>query len=104
VTVFAVNPTDNDISAAAEYGDVHYINTRYVYGDEINDQKLPHEVYMMLWRAAKEFDQDTDYLLLIGDHLQMVTFAALVQREHGEFRVLRWDRQAKGYVVCWVRG
>lgn len=103
MTVWAVSPTANDVSAAAEYGDVKYINTRYVYGDEIEKEELPAELKASMTVAALEFDPLRDYLLLMGDHLQLAAFAAELSYCGHNFRVLRWDRQAKGYLVCWVR-
>lgn len=103
--VWAVSPTaDKDVSAAQAFGELRYIGTRYTYGDEITDEQLPEETWKRLAHAAEAFDPGNDYLLLVGDHLQLVAFMArLANRWHGYgFRVLRWDRKAKGYLVCHI--
>lgn len=112
MTVWAVNLTADDTSAALQYGDIKHINLRYVYGDEIENERMPREVYDALQRVAVTFNRRTDYLLIVGDHMQLVAFAALLGRWQTEvdleispgamFRVLRWDRKAEGYIPCWV--
>ena len=114
MTVYAVNMTKDDTSAALQYGDVVHINMRYVYGDEIEDGCIPQPVHEALRQAAAQFDPKTDYLLIVGDHLQLVAFAALLGRWAGytgadvespqlrTFRVLRWDKKAEGYIPVWV--
>lgn len=104
VTVHVVTPVNPEIAAPArEYGDLYFINTRFVYGDEIEDQQLPFTFDRNMRQAASEFRPDADYLLIAGDWLQLVAYAALLATLHREFRVLRWDRKAEGYLTVKVK-
>lgn len=97
MTVWVVHPVKDDLSAALCYGDIRYVNSRYVTADELTaDGQIPNGLRSSLFRAARDFGDD-DYLLLVGDHLQLVQFASMLSAEVGEFSVLRYDRQAKGY-------
>lgn len=104
MTVFAVNMGDkfHDVTAALQYGDIRYINTRYVYGDEIVNQHLPAANMVTMVQAAEDFNPARDYVLLIGDWLQLAQFMMLLGRRHENVRVLRWDKKAEGYLQVWV--
>lgn len=86
------------MSPAENFGTLETINTRYVYGDEIVAEKLPARFFYNLEAAARKFNTDEDYVLIGGDHVQFAFLMALVASQHGEVRVLRWDRMARGYV------
>lgn len=93
-----------DIGASIkDYGPITYINHRYIYIDEIDDQgHMPHSFMHNLRRAAEKFDPEEDYLLLVGDHLQLVTFAMMVHERmlpDEDLRVLRYDRKAHGHAM-----
>ena len=104
-TVWVLHPVREDISAAAQHGTVRYIvdadvegrNGRYVYGDELTeDGLLPVEVTKRLREAAINFE-DHDLLLIAGDHLQLVQMTYFLTLQWSQFKVLRYDRDAKGY-------
>ena len=98
MTVWAVHRVKElDISQASKYGEVDYINSRYVYADEIDKTLLPEKVRSRLERATDQFDPDHDFMLIAGDHLQLVFLSALLANRWGEFKVLRYDREAGGY-------
>lgn len=101
--VFLTNPVDLNLAPATQYGKILTVNTNYVFSDDLwpNDE-IPMAYRTRLSLAANNFRPKDDYLLLAGDHLQVVHLAALIQKHHGRFRVLRWDRIAGGYVVCWT--
>lgn len=83
------------------YGKLEIINSRFIYSDEIIGERLPPEFIEKLDRAAATFVPERDFLILGGDHVQFVYFAAVLRSRYGQFRVLRWDRPAQGYVpVC----
>lgn len=86
-----------DISSAREYGEFKFVNERFVYGDELNGDKLPASVVINTHNVLRKFNPDIDYLMIIGDHLQLLLAAVFLTKEFGKFRVLRWDRMAKGY-------
>lgn len=101
--VFVVHPTpQNDLKPAENFGELEYINRRYVYGDEIDEGMLPSDVADRLVDAVRRFRPDLDYLLIAGDHLQIVTIAAYLARAHKRYQVLRFDREAGGYIPVWV--
>jgi hypothetical protein len=87
-----------DLKPVEAFGSLETINARYVYGDEIENQKLPPEFVAKLDIASNNFNPSTDYLMIGGDHVQFACMAAMLGSYYGEFRVLRWDRMARGYV------
>lgn len=102
MTVFVVHPLNNgvNIEDARRFGEIRYINDRYVYGDEITeDGKLPPMFMDALRLANIDFDSDIDYLLIAGDYLQLIAFTALLGSwcRRG-FQVLRWVRDANAYM------
>lgn len=99
--IYVVHPLGKsiDLTQAQTYGGLFYVNNRYVYSDEIDDNgKIPFNVVENIRRAAHKFDPDRDYLLIAGDHLQLVTLASEISVRKGWYRVLRYDRVAQGYV------
>lgn len=98
MSVYLVNSVNDDTTPALQFGDIKHIGYRYVYGDEINDERMPMVVEEQIKKFADEFDPERDYLLIAGDHLQLVAFAAALGAKYGKFRVLRWDRRAVGYL------
>lgn len=102
--VFLMHPVANDVSGAKEYGEFCYVTSDYVFPDQIENEQLPTSVYVLMQEAADRFNPDTDYLAIVGDHLQLVAFSALLMQRHDRFRVLRWDRGAQGYLPVWIFG
>lgn len=103
MTVYAVHPiTEKDVSAALIYGDVEYINARYVYIDEVEKEKIPEAFYNKMLKVVDRFDPENDFLLIAGDHLQLIVMAAELSARWGRFRVLRFDRQAGGYAAILI--
>lgn len=104
MTVWAVNLNKDDTSAALQYGDIRHINMRYVYGDEIVDERVPAPIGEALWNAARQFDFYDDYVLICGDHLQLVAFMTILGQVAAGRRihVLRYDKKAQGYIPVWV--
>lgn len=98
MTVYAVNSTRDDISDAYRYGDVRYINIGYVYNDQLENERLPGNHLEAIRRYADAFDPARDYFLIVGDHLQLLAFAAELAVRHPYFRVLRFDRREQAYV------
>jgi hypothetical protein len=104
MTVYAVNspPPDMDITPAKQYGDIRYISMHYVYGDEIDNRRLPALNLDALQLAADNFDPEHDFVLLIGDWLQLAAFLKLLGARHHSICVLRWDKKAEGYLPVWL--
>jgi hypothetical protein len=102
MTVFAVNMTHDDTTPALQYGDIRYINVRYVYGDEIENKRLPAVNMEALAQAADEFNPMKDFVLLVGDWLQLAQFLYMLGARHPGVCVLRWDKKAEGYIPCWL--
>jgi hypothetical protein len=101
MTVWAVNKSnEHDVSGALQFGDIRYVNHRYVYGDEIDNERMPQDVIKTIWTAACEFRPDRDYILITGDHLQLLQFVKAVEycTDGAEIRVLRYDKKAAGYI------
>lgn len=100
MSVLAVHPLKEiDVTGALVYGEILYINQRYVYADELENDQIPQAFFHKLEKAVDEFDPEHDYMLIAGDHLQMVALAALLANRWGQFKTLRYDRKAGGYLV-----
>ena len=101
MSVYVVHPiTDKslDISGARVYGELKFVNPRYIYIDELeSDGSIPDQFKSRMLKAVDEFEWEFDYLLIAGDHLQLVAMSALLAERWGNFKVLRYDRQAGGY-------
>ena len=106
MTVYVVNINKDDLGPAQRYGELKFINMRYVYPDELERTPLgdgiPAEFVQNMRAHLAQFNPLTDYLLICGDHLQLVAFAAMLGEAFKQFRVLRWDRQANGYVPVMI--
>lgn len=89
----------DDISPAAQYGRVRYVNGRYVHADECDEAtgEIPLGFLARMEEAVVSFDPATDYLVIVGDHLQVAILAAMLGARYDRFRLLRYDRQARGY-------
>lgn len=98
MTVFLVHPVRDNISDAARFGSLETINLGYVFGDQINDGEIPEPIQFNLQGALLRFNPMIDYLLIVGDHLQLALMTALLGRKFKEFQVLRWERQANAYM------
>lgn len=104
-TVYLVCPLstpDIDMKPIEAYGKLEIINSRFIYSDEIIGERLPPEFIDKLDRAAATFAPERDFLVLGGDHVQFVYFAAVLGSHYSQFRVLRWDRPARGYVPVYI--
>lgn len=100
MTVLVVHPIANkdvNISSAETYGEIKHINNRYVFIDEIEDEQMPPFITSNMLKAVDQFDPEADYLLIAGDHLQLIAMSAHLADRWGRFRVLRFDREARGY-------
>lgn len=96
--VWVVHRVVENLKPAKNFGELVFINHRYVYVDEIgNNDQLPPNFWNPLAEAARDFNPKTDYLLIVGDHLQIIILSAMLARVHKRFQVLRYDRQAAGY-------
>lgn len=103
MTVFVVHPINDkgvNIQGATAYGPLKFINARYIYIDELSDGDIPVEFRNKMLKAVDGFEPDHDYLLIAGDHLQLIAMSALLYERWGNFMVLRYDRKAEGYAVA----
>jgi len=109
MTVWVPHPTrdkdgvDRDLKPAAKFGEVRYINHRYIYSDELRGsaaegQAIPAQFERHMFDAVVKFDAEQDYLLIAGDMLQLMTLSAMLSQRHGSFNVLRYDRNVDDYV------
>jgi hypothetical protein len=103
--VWVVHPVRDDLSAACQWGTLTYINQRYVYGDELTkDGWIPRQFERALVLAARKFNPDNDFLMLVGDHVQVAYLAFLIAQFHGRCTMLRYDRHAAGYLQVRMQG
>lgn len=101
-TVWAVHDVRDDISPALGFGPIRFINDRYVNGDELEQDPagwvLPHMFRRRMHDAATEFNPNDDYLLIAGDHLQLLAFTAILFGRFNSIFVLRYDRRLGEYI------
>ncbi len=105
MTVFVVHPLNNgvNIEDAKRFGEIEFINQRYAYPDETTeDGQLPVMFRRALDDVALRFSFNTDYLLIAGDHLQLIALSARLGSLQDAytigFQVLRWVRDANAYM------
>lgn len=94
---------DRDVASA--FGEITFVNHRYIFNDDISDTGHPPSGFIDNMRqAVSQFNPEDDYLMIAGDQLQVLMLAVALSRAYGQFKVLRWDRQAEGYYPVVVRG
>ncbi len=107
MTVLIVHEFDNpalfkSIEPAKAFGEIRYANKFYIHGDELeregNDNLIPTGYRVNMERVAEKFDPDRDFLLIAGDHLQLLALTAILIGRHGYLTVLRWDRKISEYI------
>lgn len=111
MTVFVVNEVNDDLSAALKFGEIRYINKFYVHGDELEqdmftgheeggtpDLNIPLSHRLNMLRVPQVFNPADDYLLIAGDHLQLLAMSAMLAVAFGSFMVLRYDRKIQDYI------
>ncbi len=103
MTVYVVHPVRDNIAPALRFGDFKFITGGYVYGDLLephgqNDWVLPSTFQGSFEYVAHQFQPDADYLLVVGDHLQLLAFTMMLGQLHSSFMVLRYDRKLDDYI------
>jgi hypothetical protein len=102
--VYVPHPVLDDIGSAEQWGRLKFINDRYIYPDEVDDTgQIPTLFYSRMLAAVSEFNPE-DYLLIVGDHLQLVYLSALLGRALPRFKVLRYVKAATGYMPVHLTG
>ena len=96
--VWVVHPCDNtDIAPAHNWGDLRFINAGYANPNDVINRCLSREIMENLITAARDFNSNKDFLLIAGDHLQLMQMSFLLAERSKAYTVLRWDRHANGY-------
>ncbi len=125
MTVFIVHELDNkalrdNLEPARKFGEFRYVNRYYIHGDELEvssyiiphaalidipefvehrrDYTIPMLYYTNMRLAAEAFDPAVDFLLIVGDHLQIIALSAILAARYESFMVLRYDRKISDYV------
>lgn len=103
MTVYVAHDIKDDIGPARKFGQVRYVNRFYIHGDELDrsaDEKnvIPRGYLANMERCLADFNPDADYLLIAGDHLQLLALTAILIGKSGYLDVLRWDRQLGEYI------
>src|SRR6266853_4943858 len=99
-TVWVVHPCDNtntDITPALNWGHFKFINAGYANPSDVINDVLSQQIMENLIAAAQDFNPTKDFLLLAGDHLQLMQMSFLLAEQNKPYMVLRWDRHANGY-------
>jgi hypothetical protein len=110
VTVFVLHPVKDDLTPALHFGRLKFLHTGYLFPDQLDnaaDASGSPRFFTYAppadWRAKMEahaaaFDPRCDYLLMVGDHLQLLAFTALLAVRHPWFTALRYSRESNGYL------
>lgn len=106
MTVYVVNKTKHeDTSPAQAFGELEYVNFNYIFADQIApDGSLPAQFVEYMAKAADRYDPERDYVLIVGDHLQLIAFTSMLAVRYSHYRALRYDREAGGYYPVRVNG
>lgn len=83
-----------NLSPALKFGELRAIVTRNwpLYGNS-EDHKAKIE------KTLYNFDPGNDYLLLVGDPLNIAWAVAYLHARNTGFMCLKWDRQEKMYIT-----
>lgn len=98
--VWLIHPVpDLNINDAKRFGELRCVapEGRYLFGDQVDDLAIPDFMRQELQACAEVFDPDNDFLLLAGDHAQLIILGAMLTARHGKFTMLRFDRLQRGY-------
>lgn len=99
-TVYVVQGSHNiDLTSASHYGELVRVtkdNFPINFGDDVR--------HVLAFKTAlKNFNPATDYLLVVGDPVNIgLAFAVLLQMGIRVFRVLKFQRQAGQYITVTV--
>ena len=90
--VFVVQRTEHNFVPATNYGDIEFVALANYpkFGSS-----RTHVDYMK--NALRDFTAD-DYLLPVGDPLNIGVAMAILSQKVGAFTVLKWDNTASKYV------
>ena len=108
MTVWAVHHVRDNVSPAEKWGTIRYINFRYIFPDELIESSstkrllIPEQFSQKLADAARKFNVKDDYMLIVGDHIQFLTFGCYLTKLYGGYMALRFDRQVSGYYPVWI--
>lgn len=106
--IYVVHPIRNtdrvNITPALSWGELRFINKQYLFADDLDDDHPPQPMLDALRRCADVFNPKLDFVLIAGDHAQLVIFGAMLAVRHPYFRMLRYDRQAQAYYPVRVPG
>jgi hypothetical protein len=98
----ARNAASKDLSDAQRFGEIVLVSRKHVYPQDVNDDgRIVGQIFSDLEDAANRFNPRLDYLLPIGDMVQVLQFVALVVSMQKELpiRTLRYDKHENGYYV-----
>lgn len=96
--VFALTPTNYDITEAAGYGEIVYLY------NAPNTRKLPYgfveDFALDVWRRMKDngYDPDKDFLLVVGPQVLVVQWVAAVISQKQYCRCLLYEAPKSRYV------
>jgi hypothetical protein len=96
-TCWAVHPVIDDISNATKWGEIKYINQRYIFPSDLKNGIVPSEFVEAMEKAAEAFEPD-DRLIIVGDHLQLLHMASLLALKLDSYHVLRYSQRDAAYV------
>lgn len=92
----------DSIAPATKFGEIRCANRFYIHGDELEqdgpDNVIPAGYRVNMERVAASFNPAVDFLLIVGDHLQVLALACILVTRYGYVSVLRWDRQLGEYI------
>lgn len=108
MTVFLINDgglataRKRDYSAARKFGELVLVNDKFLQPDGVDDNDFMFgQLFYNIEQAARQFDPVRDYLLPVGDVVQVIQFVALVATKGigCPIRVLRYDQEERDYYV-----
>jgi len=98
--VWMIHPVANiNITDARRFGTICYVSPQgdYLFGDEVEDLAIPEFKRREMQFCVDEWNPDNDFLLLAGDHAQLIILGAMLAKRYSRFYMLRFDRNTRGY-------
>jgi len=98
--VWMIHPVPNiDVADAKRFGSINYVSPKgeYLFGDEVEDLAIPEFKRREMLACVGDWDPNNDFLLLAGDHAQLIILGAMLARRYSYFYMLRYDRQTRSY-------
>lgn len=93
--VFIVQESKHNLSYAMQYGDFHFVaKSDFPLWNKESANKQMDDMN----KALVYYNPEDDYLLVIGDPINIGACFSILSRKFDTIRILKWDGQSKMYI------